>query len=71
MMILWTTQMFMFTGGPPIMWSSSSTDTLRGDLLRCFDARNIWSVGQRAAKLPSITMRMIQTQLESNLGWMV
>ena len=51
MMILWTTQMFMFTGGPPIMWSSSSTDTLRGGLLRCFHARNIGSVGQRAPKL--------------------
>ena len=48
--------MFMFTRGPPIMWSSSSTDTLNGGLLRCFDARNIGSVGQRAAKLPSITL---------------
>ena len=71
MMTLWTTQMFMFTGGSPIMWSSSSTDTLRGGLLRCFHARNIGSVGQRGAKSVHHTMRMIQTQLESNLGWMV
>ena len=70
-MILWTTQMFMSIGGPPIMWSSCSTDTLRGGLLRCFHARNIGSVGQRAAKSVHHTMRMIQTQLESNLGWMV
>ena len=56
MMILWTTQMFMFTGGPPIMWSSSSTDTLRGGLLRCVHARNIGCVGQRAATIPSVTL---------------